>query len=84
MELWKLLIDNIDLKTGRVEVKHGVIDGAKGGKGRTVYLGKITQRALWCYLVEREDTNDPDAPIFLAKNDRLQPQFTAPIGPSHR
>jgi len=26
------------LKTGRVEVKHGVIGGAKGGKKRTVYL----------------------------------------------
>jgi integrase/recombinase XerD len=34
MELCKLLIGNIDLKTGRVEVKHGVIGGAKGGKGR--------------------------------------------------
>ncbi len=34
MELCKLLIGIIDLKTGRVEVKHGVIGGAKGGKGR--------------------------------------------------
>jgi integrase/recombinase XerD len=70
MEQCKLLIDNIDLKTGRVEVKHGVIGGAKGGKGRTVYLGKITRRALWRYLVEREDANDPEALVFLAKNDR--------------
>jgi integrase/recombinase XerD len=32
MDLCKLLIGNIDLKTGPVEVKHGVIGGAKGGK----------------------------------------------------
>jgi integrase/recombinase XerD len=38
MELCKLLIGNIELKTGQVEVKHGVIGGAKGGKGRTFYM----------------------------------------------
>jgi hypothetical protein len=50
---------------GRVEVKYGVIGGAKGGKGRTVYLGKTTRKAVWCYLIDREDANDPDAPVFL-------------------
>ncbi len=70
MELCKLQIGDIDLKTGRVEVKHGVIGGAKGGKGRTVYLGKIVRRALWRYLSEREDENDLDAPVFLAQNGR--------------
>ncbi len=70
MELCKLLIGNIDLKTGRVEVKHGVIGGAKGGKGRTVYLGKTTRKAVWRYLVDREDGEDPDAPVFLDQHGR--------------
>jgi integrase/recombinase XerD len=70
MELCKLLIGNIDLKTGQVEVKHGVIGGAKGGKGRTVYLGKTTRRALWRYLVDREDAENADAPVFLDQHDR--------------
>ena len=66
MELCKQQIGDIDLKTGRVEVKHGVIGGAKGGKGRTVYLGKVVRRTLWRYLSEREDENDLEAPVFLA------------------
>src|SRR3989304_3751748 len=70
MELCKLLIGIIDLKTGRVEVKHGVIGGAKGGKGRTVYLGKTTRKAVWRYLVDREDAEDPDAPVFLDQHGR--------------
>jgi integrase/recombinase XerD len=65
---------NVDLKTGRVEVKHGLIGGAKGGKGRIVYVGKVARQALWSYLVEREQEIEPDAPLFLAKNDqRLNP-----------
>jgi len=68
MELCKLLIGNIDLKTGRVEVKHGVIGGAKGGKGRTVYLGKVARRAVWRYLADRDDANDLNAPVFLAQH----------------
>jgi integrase/recombinase XerD len=71
MELFKLVIRNVDQKTGRVEVKHGVIGVAKGGKGRTVYLGKVARRTLWRYLAEREDASDPDAPVFMAQNGRL-------------
>jgi len=70
MELCKLVIGNVDQKTGRVDVKHGVIGGAKGGKGRTVFLGKVARRALWRYLAEREDASDPDAPVFMAQNGR--------------
>lgn len=69
-ELCSLRIENIDLKTGRVEVVHGVQGGAKGGKGRTVFLGKATRRAVWRYLAHRDDGEDPNAPVFLARDDR--------------
>ena len=46
------------------------LGGAKGGKGRTVFLGKAARRAVWRYLAEREDGEDPEAPLFLVKYDR--------------
>lgn len=58
-ELCSLPIGDVDLKTGKVEVKHGTQGGAKGGKGRVVYLGKAARRALWRYLSQREDGEDP-------------------------
>ena len=70
MEICSLRIGDVNLKTGRVEVKHGVIGGAKGGKGRTVFLGKAARRAVWRYLANIEDGDDQDAPLFLAKGDR--------------
>jgi integrase/recombinase XerD len=51
-----------------VEVKHGVIGGAKGGKGRTVYLGKAARQPVWRYLTDQEDANDHNAPVFLAQH----------------
>ncbi len=69
-ELCSLNIGDVDPKTGRVEVKHGKEGGAKGGKGRTVYLGKVARRAVWRYLAEREDGDDQKVPLFLSKNDR--------------
>ena len=69
-ELCALKISDVDQKTGKVEVKHGVRGGAKGGKGRTVYLGQGTRRALWRYLAEREDGEDPNAPLFVGKFNR--------------
>ena len=69
-ELSALTVGDVDLKSGRVLVKHGRLGGAKGGKGRTVYLGKTARRALWRYLAEREDVEDPEAPLFLVKYDR--------------
>jgi len=69
-ELCALTIEDVDQKTGHVEVKHGVIGGAKGGKGRVVYLGKATRRALWLYLTSREDGEDPEAPVFIGKFSR--------------
>ena len=70
-ELCSLNVKDLDIKTGRIEVKHGVKGGAKGGKGRSVYLGKTARRAVWTYLVSREDQgDDPEAPLFIGKFDR--------------
>jgi integrase/recombinase XerD len=69
-ELSALKVGDVDLKTGKVLVKHGRLGGAKGGKGRTVFLGKAARRAVWRYLAERADGEEPDAPLFLVKYDR--------------
>ena len=53
-----------------MEVKHGLKGGAKGGKGRVVYLGKIARRTLWRYLTGRDDGDDPRAPLFTTKSYR--------------
>jgi integrase/recombinase XerD len=65
-----LLIGNVDLNTGKVNVLHGVRGGAKGGKGRTVFLGKTARRAVWRYLADRDDRDDPDEPLFVGKTNR--------------
>jgi integrase/recombinase XerD len=70
MELCSLKVGDVDLKTGKVEVKHGASGGAKGGKGRTVYLGKAVRRAVWRHLAEREDGDDGPAPLFASKDNR--------------
>jgi integrase/recombinase XerD len=69
-ELCALKIGDVDLKSGKVLVKHGRLGGAKGGKGRTVFLGKTSRRVLWRYLAERQDGEDADAPLFLVRYDR--------------
>lgn len=70
LELCSLKVSDLDAKTGRVDVQHGFEGGAKGGKGRTVFLGKASRRAIWRYLAEREDGDNPDAPLFTLKDDR--------------
>ncbi len=69
-ELCALKIGDIDLKTGRVQVKHGLKGGAKFKKGRIVFLGKAARRVVWRYLAEREDGEDEEAPLFLGKFER--------------
>ncbi len=69
-ELCALTVGDLEMKTGKVDVRHGVPGGAKGGKGRTVYVGKAAKRAIWRYLVTREDGEDPTAPLFAEKFDR--------------
>ncbi len=69
-EFCSLTIGDAEQKTGRVQVKHGRAGGAKGGKGRVVFLGKSTRSALWRYLVDREDGDDPSAPLFTGRSGR--------------
>ena len=69
-KLCALKIRDVDQKTGKVQIKHGRLGGAKGGKGRTVFLGKAVRRALWLYLSSREDGEDADAPLFVGKFNR--------------
>jgi integrase/recombinase XerD len=69
-ELCSLQIGDVDLKTGQAHVKHGLRGGAKYGRGRIVYLGKVARRAVWRYLAEREDGETAAAPLFLTKLDR--------------
>ena len=66
-EACALDIGDLDMKVGKLIVKHGVEGGAKGRKGRVVFLGKTARKAIWRYLVSREDGEDPQAPIFLGK-----------------
>ncbi len=69
-ELCSLTIGDVDQKMGRVQVRHGVAGGAKGGKGRVVFIGNTARTALWRYLAEREDESDPRAPLFLERTGR--------------
>lgn len=69
-ELCALIVNDVDQKSGRVQVKHGVGGGAKFKKGRVVFLGKVARRALWCYLAERDDEDDPEAHLFTSVSGR--------------
>jgi integrase/recombinase XerD len=69
-ELCALRICDVELKSGRVTVRPGEQGKAKGGKGRSVYLGRVARRSVWRYLAEREDGEDPEAPLFVGKFNR--------------
>jgi integrase/recombinase XerD len=71
-EACSLRIRDVDLNTGEVTIRHGADGGAKGKKGRTVIIGKRTRHTLWRYLVEREDKDEEQAPLFVTlKGNRL-------------
>lgn len=69
-ELCFLTIRDLDMTIGKLTVRHGVEGGAKGGKGRTVYLGKVARKSVWRYLATREDGEQPSAPLFLSHDDK--------------
>ena len=70
LELCSLKIEDFDPKRGKLEIKHGVEGGAKGGKGRSVFLGKTARASVWRYLAGREDENEQDAPLFAVSRGR--------------
>src|SRR5262245_55339554 len=69
-KLCALTVGNVDLKNGQVLVKHGPGGGAKGSRGRVVFLGQTARRALWRYLATRDDGEDANAPLFWGKLHR--------------
>ena len=69
-ELCALKISDVDLKTGRVDVKHGLHGGAKGGKGRIVFLGRSARRFLWRYLAQRTEGEESNKPLFVGNRER--------------
>jgi len=69
-ELCALRVEDVDMRSGKVRIRAGEAGKAKGGKGRIVYMGKSARRFLWRYLAEREDGEDPDAPLFIGKFHR--------------
>lgn len=64
-ELCSLVVGDVDMKSGAVQVRRG-----KGDKGRTVYVGTTAKAALWSYLSRREDVQPDDA---LFETTRHQP-----------
>jgi integrase/recombinase XerD len=69
-ELCSLKIRDFDPKRGKLEVRHGAEGGAKGGKGRTVFLGKTARSSLWRYIARREDGEEQDSPLFVVSRCR--------------
>ena len=66
-ELCALRVEDVDMKTGKIRIRPGDAGKAKGGKGRVVFMGKSARRFLWRYLADREDGEDPEAPLFIGK-----------------
>ena len=69
-ELCALRAADVDMKTGKIRIRPGEAGKAKAGKGRVVYMGKSARRFVWRYFAEREDGEDPDAPLILGKFPR--------------
>jgi integrase/recombinase XerD len=65
-EICCLSISDLDLSTGRIGIQHAEEGGAKGGKGRSVYLGLKSRKVIWRYLNNREDSSFSDRPLFLS------------------
>jgi integrase/recombinase XerD len=69
-ELCALRLCDVDMSTGEVTIQHGKEGGAKGAKGRTVFVGKATRRTLWRYLVERGVQADDQTLLFTTIEEK--------------
>jgi integrase/recombinase XerD len=69
-EFSSLRVGDFEAKRGKLDIRHGEEGGAKGGKGRIVYLGNTARHAVWRYLAGREDGEDPSAPVFTVRRGR--------------
>lgn len=69
-EICSLLVDELNQKTEKIIIRPGISGGAKGGKGRVVFLGKAARKAVWLYLTKREDSDEPTVPLFTSHHDR--------------
>jgi site-specific recombinase XerD len=63
-ELCDLLIEDLDVRNGRLRVKNG-----KGDKERYVPFSSRTGQALWKYMARRKEPR-PDEPVFVTRNER--------------
>ena len=70
-EICSLNVGDLDINTGKVTIKHGSEGGAKGGTGRTVFIGKKSRKYLWKYLNDREELRDTD-PLFISQTTKLK------------
>ena len=61
-ELRNLKPDDISLKTGQVKIREG-----KGGKSRTVIIGKRAKEALWRWMMHRPEETEY---LFCTENGR--------------
>ncbi len=59
-ELCDVNVQDVDLNTGAITVRYG-----KGGKTRTVFLGKKARKALRAYLRHRDDS---ESALFLSRD----------------
>jgi integrase/recombinase XerD len=69
-ELCALRVGDVDLRTGRVNIRHCPMGEAKGGKGRILFLGRSARRSVWRHLAERTDGDDPKVPLFTGRGAR--------------
>lgn len=60
-ELCALCVEHHDQRTGQLHIKKG-----KGNKGRYVYLGDSSRKAIWRYLASRAGVQ-PGDPLFATK-----------------
>lgn len=67
-EFCRLTIGDVNMENGQVEVIP--FQSGKKSRSRIVYLGSVTRKILWMYLVER-DTSDPADSLFIANGQPM-------------